>query len=91
MRTAIIVSVTAERQLEIPPEIQEKLNPGDEYLIWQTEDSLLFKKINKPLTLEELTGRIETLGTDPEQPSDEEICQVVKEVRRRRATDESSS
>ena len=81
MRTAIIVSVTVERQLELPPEIQAKLNPGDEYVIWETEDSILFKKIQKPLQFSELRRRVEALGPDPEQPTLEEISEMIREVR----------
>lgn len=81
MRTAMIVSVTADKQLELPPDIQEQLVPGDEYLIWKTEDSITFKKVHKPLTYSELSDKIDALGKDPDEPSMEEICQIVKEVR----------
>lgn len=82
MRTTIIVSVTEDRQLELPPEFQAKLNPGDEYMIWDTEDSILFKKIQKPLQFSELRRRVEALKPDPEQPTLEEISEMVREVRR---------
>ena len=87
MRKATIISVTRDRQLEIPPEVQEKLNPGDEYMIWTTDDSILFKKIQKPLTYSDLHERIEALGPDPNEMSLEEISKLVKEVR----TDRESS
>jgi bifunctional DNA-binding transcriptional regulator/antitoxin component of YhaV-PrlF toxin-antitoxin module len=87
MRTAIIVSVTEDRQLELPPELQAKLNPGDEYMIWETEDSILFKKIQKPLQFSELRRRVEALGPDPEQPTLEEISEMVREVRRQNASE----
>jgi hypothetical protein len=91
MRTATIISVTPERQLEIPPEIQAQLTPGDEYLIWQTEDTILFKKVQKPLQLNDLFHRVDALEPDPDQPSDDEICQIVKEVRHQRAAYESNT
>jgi bifunctional DNA-binding transcriptional regulator/antitoxin component of YhaV-PrlF toxin-antitoxin module len=91
MRTAMIVSVTASRQLEIPPEIQAHLNPGDEYLIWQTEDTLVFKKVDKPMTLQDLLRRIEDLGPDSLQPSEAEICQMVKSVRHKRGNHEGAA
>lgn len=81
MRKATIISVTGDRQLEIPPEIQAQLTPGDEYMIWTTDDSILFKKIQKPLRFDELQKRIEALGPDPEEMSLEEISELVKEVR----------
>ena len=40
MRKATIVSVTGDWQLEFPPEIQEQLNPGDEYLISVTDEAI---------------------------------------------------
>ena len=82
MRTVTIISITEDRQLELPPEIQAKLRPGDEYMIWETEDTILFKKIKKPLDLPELLERIEALGSDSEAPTLEEISAIVREVRR---------
>ena len=84
MRTAIIVSVTEERQLELPPEIQEQLNPGDEYLIWQTDDTIMFKKIQKPTPYSDLWEKIQ-VEPDPDEMSMEEICEVVRDVRREMA------
>jgi hypothetical protein len=81
MREVTIVSVTDDRQLEIPPEVQAQLNPGDEYMIWATEDAITFKKIQKPLRFDELQKRIDDLGTDPEEMSLEEISVLVKDVR----------
>jgi hypothetical protein len=59
MREVTIVSVTDDRQLEIPPEVQAQLNPGDEYMIWATDDAITFKKIQKPLRFDELQKRID--------------------------------
>ena len=81
MRTTTIVSVTADRQLEIPLEIQANLNPGDEYMIWTTGDSILFKKIQKPLTYSSLLQRIEGLGIDSDEMSLEEISNLIKAIR----------
>lgn len=86
MRTVILVSVTEEGQLELPPEIQAKLHPGDEYMVWETEDTILFKKIKKTLELSDLLQRIEELGADTEQPTLEEISEIVREVRSSRST-----
>ena len=91
MRTATIISVTPDRKLEIPPELQAQLTPGDEYLIWQTEDTILFKKVQKPLQLDDLFQRIDALEPDPDHLSEEEICQMVKEVRHKRADHESNT
>ena len=79
--TSTRVSVTADRQIELPSEIQAGLKPGDEYVIFQTEDTLTFKKVNKRMTFAEMTARIDALGVDPEEPTLQEISQMVREVR----------
>jgi hypothetical protein len=85
MRKTTIISVTPDHQLELPPEIQAQLTPGDEYLIWQTEDTLLLKKVQKPLQLDELFQRVDVTAADTDQPSEAEICQMVKAVRHARS------
>lgn len=80
MRKAIIVSVTEQRQLEIPAEIQAKLQPGDEYIVWETKDGFLFKKVQKNLELDDLLENVEKLGTDPNQLTLEEISQIVRNI-----------
>lgn len=91
MRQATIVSVTGDRQLEIPPELQECLTPGDEYIIAISDNLITFQKIQKPLTYSELLKRIEALGPDPEEMSLEEISLMVKEVRQEMANHERPS
>lgn len=87
----MIVSVTPDRLLEIPPEIQAQLTPGDEYLIWQTEDRILFKKVPKPQSLNTLFQQIDTLEPDSDEPTELDICQMVKKIRHQRAAHESHS
>jgi len=82
MSTGIVVKVTAEGKLEIPAEVIAKLQPFTEYEVSLTEDEIVFKKIREPMTLKELRRRVDELGPDPEQPTLEEISQIVKEVRR---------
>ncbi len=84
MRTGIIVSVTSDKQLELPSDIQEKLVPGDEYLIWENNDLIMFKKISSTITFEQLQEKIASLGKDETWISEEEVCQIVKEVRQLR-------
>lgn len=81
MRPTTLVSVTSDRQLELPPAIQSTLQPGDEYLIWQTEDTILFKRIQKPTTLADIRAKVSALGPDPEEPTLEELSQLVRDVR----------
>ncbi|WP_179228385.1 hypothetical protein [Leptolyngbya ohadii] len=91
MSRTIIISVTADQKLELPSEIQATLNPGDEYAVWQTEDTILIKKIQKSQGFSDLWQCIDDLGHDPEQPAIEEIAEIVKEVRRTMTEDESRS
>jgi hypothetical protein len=75
------VSVTSDRQIELPSEIQAILQTGDEYVIFQTEDTLTVKKVNRLITFAEMTARINDLGVDPEEPTLQEISLMVREVR----------
>lgn len=83
MQTTQCTAVTPEGRLELPPEIQATLTPGDEYLIWQTEDSILFKKVKKPLSLADIRNRVNKIGLDPAEPTLEDLSQMVREVRER--------
>jgi hypothetical protein len=81
MRKATIVSVTPNLQLEIPPEIQAKLQAGDEFMIWEEGENIFFQKLQKPISLNELRKQIHLLGVDPEQPTLEELGKLVREYR----------
>jgi len=81
MRKATIVSVTSNLQLEIPPEIQAKLHAGDEFMIWEEGENIFFQKIQKPTSLNDLRTRVNSLGVDPEQPTIEELGELVREYR----------
>ncbi|MGH1394129.1 MAG: hypothetical protein ACRAVC_08840 [Trichormus sp.] len=81
MNKGIIAKVTADGKLEIPPEVLIKFQPSTEYEVSVTEDEIIFKKKNKRLTLQELRQRVAEAGSDPHQPTLEEISQIVKEVR----------
>jgi hypothetical protein len=50
-----------------------------------TNNEIIFRKISKFLTWEELSQRIEVARIDPEEPSLAEISEVVKEVRKSRS------
>jgi hypothetical protein len=80
-----VVSINQDRQFALPPEILETLTPGDEYLVWQTGDTILLKKVSQPISFDTLFERIEALGPDPDQPSEAEICQIVKQIRHERS------
>jgi hypothetical protein len=81
MRKATIVSVTSSLQLEIPPEIQAKLHAGDEFMIWEEGENIFFQKLQKLISLNNLQSRVQSLGVDPEQPTLEELGELVREYR----------
>jgi hypothetical protein len=79
MRKATIVSVTPSLQLEIPPEIQAKLHPGDEFMIWEEGENIFFQKLQKPISLSDLQSRVQSSGVDPEQLTLEDLSELVRE------------
>ncbi|MCT7950552.1 hypothetical protein NG798_12190 [Ancylothrix sp. C2] len=81
-----IAKVTADRKLELPEELQQRLNPLTEYEVSLSDDEIVLKKIKKRLTLDELYWRIDALEPDPNQPTLEEISQIVKQARREEKT-----
>jgi bifunctional DNA-binding transcriptional regulator/antitoxin component of YhaV-PrlF toxin-antitoxin module len=91
MRQTRVLQVTAQGQLELPPEISSELQPGDEFVIWQEEDTIVLKRLQKSQDFSQLWQKIDELGDDPEQPSIEELTAMVKKVRHQLSTDESSS
>jgi len=81
MEKTITITLTAEGNLELPPEIREQFSSGEQYSVVTTEDSITFKKVPK-LTWDELRERRAELGDDPNPLTTEEICEIVREVRR---------
>ena len=82
MMEKLIARVTADGKLELPPEISAQLKPFGEYEVAIAESEIVLKKTSSGLTLDELRRRREKLGPDPEEPTLEEISDIVKEVRR---------
>ena len=82
----MIVTIGQNGVLELPVELQQQLHEGDKYQVSMTETAIVLEKVSKPLTVEEWFERVEALGPDPDQLSLEEICEIVKEVRRERRT-----
>ncbi len=78
----VVVKISAKRQLELPTEIMEQLEPFAEYEVSMSENEILLKKVHQPLTMQELKRRHEELSPDPDELSLEEISEIVKEVRR---------
>ncbi|MBC5795873.1 hypothetical protein H5968_12115 [Sphaerospermopsis sp. LEGE 00249] len=82
MTTKLIAKVTSEGKLEIPPEILQQLQPESEYEITVTERSIILeKKSNSTVDLDKFLEELDQLEQDPEQPTLEEISEIVKEVR----------
>lgn len=81
MITKLIAKVTSEGKLEIPTEILQQLQPNSEYEISVTENEIKMIKTKKKLTLDELFQIVDESEPDPEQPTLEEISEIVKEVR----------
>lgn len=82
----MIVTIGQNGILELPLALQEQLHEGDKYKVLMTDTSIVLEKVSQPLTVEEWFQRVEELGPDPDQLSLEEICEIVKEVRRERRT-----
>jgi hypothetical protein len=71
--------------LEEIQNLQSKLETSDRYESSVTNNEIIFKKIpKKVLTWEELSQRIDASGEDPDQPSLQEISEIVKDVRKSR-------
>lgn len=82
MNTNIVAKVTAEGKLEIPTEVLMKLQPLTEYEVSITEDEIVLKKITKPnVNLDKFLQGLEDIEPDPNQPTLEEISEIVKDVR----------
>jgi hypothetical protein len=78
-----IIRVTEEKQINLPPEIQSQLHPDDEYRVIIKANSIVLEKITRTsVDLDEFLQSLEKLEPDPNQPSLEEISEIVKDVRR---------
>ena len=78
-------NLTFTTDIEEIQRLQAELEASDRYEVSVTSNEIVFKKISpNALTWEELSQRIETAGEDPEQPSLQEISEIVKEVRKSR-------
>jgi len=81
MEKTITITLTPEGNLELPPEIREQFYSGEQYSVVTTEDTITFKKVPK-LTWNKLRERRAELGEDTDRLTTEEICEIVREVRR---------
>ncbi|MEH2153632.1 AbrB/MazE/SpoVT family DNA-binding domain-containing protein [Nostoc sp.] len=82
MQTDPIIRITDEKQINLPPEIQYQLQPGDQYRVTIKGNYIVLEKITKPnVDLDEFLQCLEDLEPDPNQPTLEEISEIVKDVR----------
>jgi len=86
-----LASVAEEKSLTFTTDIEEiqklqaELEASNKYEVSVTKNEIVFKKISPhALTWEDLSQRIELAGEDPEQPSLQEISEIVREVRKSR-------
>jgi hypothetical protein len=86
-----LASVAEEKSLTFTTDIEEiqklqaELEASNKYEVSVTQNEIVFKKISpNALTWEDLSQRIELAGEDPEQPSLQEISEIVREVRNSR-------
>ncbi len=78
-------NLTFTTDIEEIQKLQAELEASDRYEVSVTSNEIIFKKIlPNVLTWEELSQRIEAAGEDPEQPSLQEISEIVKEIRKSR-------
>ena len=78
----MIISVTADRQFLVPLEVQDLLQPGEEYELKLTQDGMIFKKVRHFGNFDRLMEKVDAVGNDPNEPSLDEISELVKAVRR---------
>ncbi len=81
MRCTLTISLTPEGNLELPPEIREQFSNGEKYSVVADGGTIVFKKVPK-FDWGEWEKRLEEAGEDPNQLTTEEICEIIREVRR---------
>jgi hypothetical protein len=81
MQKTITINLTPEGNLQLPLELREQFFSGDQYLVVTTENTITLKKVPK-FSWDELRKRREAVGVDSDALTTEEICEIVKEVRR---------
>ncbi len=81
MNTTITINFTSEGKLELPPEISQIFSEGEQYLVDINSDTISFKKVHK-LTWNELKKKRAETTQKIEEMTTEEICEIVREVRR---------
>ncbi|PSF38130.1 hypothetical protein C7H19_06575 [Aphanothece hegewaldii CCALA 016] len=81
MESSLIATVTPEGNLELPSEIRKKIQAGEKFIVTLTEDTITLEKMNK-FDWDDWEKRVEKAREDIEPMTIEEICEIVREVRR---------
>ncbi|PZO42644.1 MAG: hypothetical protein DCF19_06280 [Pseudanabaena frigida] len=81
MQKTITINLTPEGNIQIPLELREQFSSGDQYLVVTTENTITLKKVPK-ISWDELRKRRAEVGEDPNPLTTEEICEIVREVRK---------
>ncbi|MBE9186335.1 hypothetical protein IQ270_16985 [Microcoleus sp. LEGE 07076] len=89
LKSNITVTVNSDGKLEIPADIEAQLKPGYRYTVTVTADNIVFQKV-AGFDWEELRQRRESLPPDPNPMTMEEICELVREVRREKRLERES-
>ncbi len=77
----MIISVTADRQFLVPSEVQDLLQPGEEYELKLTQDGMIFKKVSHFRNFDRLMEKVDAIESEADAPSLNEISEMVKSVR----------
>jgi hypothetical protein len=81
MQKTITINLTPEGNLQLPLEISDRFSNGEEYLVTTTVDTITFRKATK-FNWDSWERNLERSGDDPDEMTTEEICEIVREVRR---------
>jgi hypothetical protein len=81
MQTTITINLNSEGKLELPSEISRIFSEGEQYLVSINSDTISFQKVPQ-FAWDQWEKSLEEAGDDPEQLTTEEICEIVREVRR---------
>ena len=81
MQKTITINLTPEGNLQLPLEIREQFSNGEQYLVITSENTITFRKATK-FNWDVWESSLEQSENDPNEITTEEICELVREVRR---------
>jgi hypothetical protein len=81
MQKTITINLTPEGNLQLPLEIREQFSNSEQYLVITSENTITFRKATK-FSWGEWKRSLDRSASDPNEMTTEEICELVREVRR---------